>query len=246
MIISHNKKFVFLRTSKTASSSLEVYLSQFCSKEDTITPLGLSASEDEDEFKKKHGLPSAQNFILKKKSFGLKNFLNLNFYNDVNIHSHDTIKKVLKTKIGKNIKNYFFFTLVRNPFDWIVSDFWWYLYVNNTKIDILDEKTLLKIFKDYLNKESYSFFIRQRNIISNKNIKIRVLKYENFNENIKMIKEKLNFEDEKISIEKIRFKNLNIKKKIIIDKTDERKIINDAKFFFNNYYSDTNIPSKYR
>jgi len=131
-------------------------------------------------------------------------------------------------------------------FDWIVSDFWWYLYVNNIKIDILDEKTLLKIFKDYLNKESYSFFIRQRNIISNKNIKIRVLKYENFNENIKMIKEKLNFEDEKISIEKIRFKNLNIKKTIIIDKTDERKIIDDAKFFFNNYYSDTNIPSKYR
>ena len=85
-------------------------------------------------------MPGAQNFILKKKSFGLKNFLNLNFYNDVNIHSHDTIKKVLKTKIGKNIKNYFFFSLVRKPFDWIVSNFWWYLYINNTKIDILDEK----------------------------------------------------------------------------------------------------------
>ena len=246
MIISHKKKFVFLRTTKTASSSLEVYLSQFCSKEDTITPLGLSASEDEDEFKKKHSLPAAQNFILKKKSFGLKNFLNFNFYNDVNIHSHDTVKKVLKTEIGKKIKNYFFFSLIRNPFDWIVSNFWWYLYVNNTKIDILDEKELIKIFKDYLNKESYSFFIRQKNIISNKKVKIRVFKYENFDENIKIIKEKLNFEDEKNSIEKIRFKNLNIKKKIIFDKIDERKIIEDAKFFFNNYYLNTNIPSKYK
>ena len=90
MIISHKNKFVFLRTSKTASSSLEVYLSQFCSKEDTITPLGLFASDDEDKFKKKHNLLGSQNFILKKKSYGLKNFLNFNFYNDVNIHSHDS------------------------------------------------------------------------------------------------------------------------------------------------------------
>ncbi len=246
MIISHNKKFVFLRTTKTASSSLEVYLSQFCSKEDTITPLGSFALDDEDEFKKRYGLPGAQNFILKKKSFGLKNFFYLNFFNNVNIHSHDTIKKVLKTEIGKKIKNYFFFSLIRNPFDWIVSNFWWYLYVNSTKIDNLDEKELTKIFKDYLKKESYSFFIRQRNIISNKDVKIKVFKYENFDENIKMIKEKLNFENEKISIEKIKFKNLNIKKKIIIDETDERKIIDDAKFFFDKYYLDTNIPSKYK
>ena len=77
-------------------------------------------------------------------------------------------------------------------------------------------------------------------------IRSNVFKYENFDENIKMIKEKLNFEDEKISIEKIRFKNLNIKKKIIIDETDEKKIIEDAKFFFNNYYLNTNIPSKYK
>ena len=68
MIISHKKKFVFLRTTKTASSSLEIYLSQFCSKEDTITPLGSFALQDEDEFKKKHGLLGAQNFILKKKA----------------------------------------------------------------------------------------------------------------------------------------------------------------------------------
>ena len=56
MIISHNKKFVFLRTGKTASSSMEVYLSQFCNENDTITTLGTFASEDEDEFKKKHGV----------------------------------------------------------------------------------------------------------------------------------------------------------------------------------------------
>ena len=37
MIISHSKKFIFLRTIKTASSSLEIFLSQFCDKDDILT-----------------------------------------------------------------------------------------------------------------------------------------------------------------------------------------------------------------
>ena len=74
MIISHQKKFVFLRTGKTASSSIEVFLSQFCSTGDTITPLGTFASDDEDKFKEKHDLLCAQNYILKKKVLELKIF----------------------------------------------------------------------------------------------------------------------------------------------------------------------------
>ena len=39
MIVSFSRKFVYLRTIKVASSSLEFYFSQFCNKDDIITSL---------------------------------------------------------------------------------------------------------------------------------------------------------------------------------------------------------------
>ncbi len=250
MIISHKKKFVFIRTGKTASSSMEVYLSQFCSTKDTITTLGAFAEDDEDEFKRKHGLPEAQNYILKKKSFGIKNFLNLNFINNVNVNSHDPIDKVLKSEIGHKIKDYFFFCLIRNPFDWIVRSFWWDLYLKKKRnlnwINNANKNQLIKIFKNFLDDTSYEYFNRQKNIVTNNNINIKIFKYEDFDENIKIIKKKLNLNKEKISIKDIRFKKLKIKKKIFIDSEDEKRIIESGEFFFKNYYKNAILPSKYK
>lgn len=39
MIISHKYRFIFIKTRKTAGTSIEAYLSQFCSKEDILTPV---------------------------------------------------------------------------------------------------------------------------------------------------------------------------------------------------------------
>jgi hypothetical protein len=250
LIISHKKKFVFLRTVKTASSSMAVYLSQFCSKKDTISSLGAFATDDEDKFKKRYGLPGAQNYILKKKSFGIKNFINLNFYNNVNIHTHDSIDKVLKTEIGKKIKDYFFFCLVRNPFDTMVSNFWWHIYIQNKKnlnwINKLSKNEITSMFKSFLDEFSQEYFDKQRSVVTNKEVNIRVFKYENFDENLKKIKKKLNLKKEIIPIKNIRFKKLNIKKKILIDKKDEKKILESGEFFFNEYYTNETLPEKYK
>jgi len=40
MIISHKHKFIFIKTRKTAGTSIEIFLSQFCGKNDTLTPIG--------------------------------------------------------------------------------------------------------------------------------------------------------------------------------------------------------------
>ena len=59
MIISHRHKFIFLKTSKTAGTSIEIALSQICGEEDVITPL---AKEDE-ELRRLLSCRSSQNYL---------------------------------------------------------------------------------------------------------------------------------------------------------------------------------------
>jgi hypothetical protein len=40
MIISHEHKFILLKTRKTAGTSIEIALSRFCGDDDVITPIG--------------------------------------------------------------------------------------------------------------------------------------------------------------------------------------------------------------
>lgn len=40
MIISHRHRFIFIKTMKTAGTSLEVFLSQLCGEDDIVTPFG--------------------------------------------------------------------------------------------------------------------------------------------------------------------------------------------------------------
>src|SRR5688500_5370474 len=45
MIISHESSFIFLKTRKTAGTSLDVALSRFCGPMDVITPLNPDGAE---------------------------------------------------------------------------------------------------------------------------------------------------------------------------------------------------------
>ena len=126
MIISHSKKFIFLRTIKTASSSLEIFLSQFCGKDDILTEL----FEDEEKFKKRNNLIGKSNSNIKLLSLKLKNIIFFNFFKSKKLWVHDSLEKVLKSTIKKKIHNYFIFSFVRNPYDWIVSYFFWDISLN--------------------------------------------------------------------------------------------------------------------
>ena len=59
MLISHRHKFIFLKTQKTAGTSLEIALSAFLSKQDVIAPLSRKWPwlSDDESTRRQPGLP---------------------------------------------------------------------------------------------------------------------------------------------------------------------------------------------
>lgn len=102
MIISHSHKFIFIKSYKTAGTSVEAAISQYCSGDDVVTPLGDYHFNRDERGHWIHRSNNAGNF-----------------------HQHDdalTIRNNLPVDIWNN---YFKFSITRNPWDRAVSLFSW-------------------------------------------------------------------------------------------------------------------------
>lgn len=112
MIISHKHKFIFIKTRKTAGTSIEIALAKYCGEQDVITRTDL---EDE-EMMRQLSLRSPQNYLLKG---CLPNGKNLQFL------SHNPAK-FIRQQLGEDTWNaYFKFCFERNPWDKVISYYYW-------------------------------------------------------------------------------------------------------------------------
>lgn len=122
MIISHQHKFIFIKTMKTAGTSLEIALSEFCGPDDVITPI-TSVNES---YRKELGFRGPQNYSvpMSQYSFGdvLRSMYNrqpLRFYN------HMPAVEIMRHVEPAVWNSYYKFCFERNPFDKYVSWYFW-------------------------------------------------------------------------------------------------------------------------
>lgn len=111
VLVSHDHKFIFIKTKKTAGTSFEMMLEPYCA------PPGHVVEHSAQELVTDHGIVGARN-IGRMKS-GEKPFWN----------SHLHAKAIKRNLGGPKWRRYLKLTAVRNPFSRAISQFYWQRFV---------------------------------------------------------------------------------------------------------------------
>ena len=119
MIVSHEHKFIFMRTRKTAGTSVELALSQLCGPDDIITPLGVDEPLREKTRSPQnwrvHGWWQSPRPLLKRYWFQA-------YPGDYGFYNHIPAKEARALLNDDKVwRSYFKFAFDRNPWDRQVS-----------------------------------------------------------------------------------------------------------------------------
>jgi len=123
MIISHRHRYIFLMTTKTAGTSIEIALSKFCGPDDVITPI---VPEDE-ATSRELGYRSPQNYLATIRAYRPHDLVRLLRTREPKrwYSNHIGARKV-RRQIGEAVwSSYFKFCVARNPWDRVVSHYYW-------------------------------------------------------------------------------------------------------------------------
>jgi hypothetical protein len=157
VIVSHEHGFVFMKTRKTAGTSVEIALSRVCGDNDVITPV----TEVDEVLRRAAGGRGPQHFLtppnLERKAF-----------------NHMPVSMV-RTMLGrKQFESYFSFAIERNPWDAVVSLFHW-------RNRDAEPGSAVQSFGEYVASEAVETFAakNQRIYLRGQVAVDRVLRYEN-------------------------------------------------------------------
>jgi hypothetical protein len=117
MILSVQRKFIFLKTSKTAGTSLEIALSKYALPDDIVTPI----NPVDEEIRRNLGHAGPQNYLAPPgllQKLGLKR-PEMKFYNHIRAN-------LIREHLGHDVfATYLKVAVVRNPYDMAVSRYYW-------------------------------------------------------------------------------------------------------------------------
>lgn len=196
MIISHSKKFIFIKNKRVSSTHMEQILFPYLSSEDVIAPIfgyhSYIKLGKSNYIKRYSSYPINSH---KKNSFNAnlkyffgkligKKYLPFNVIYD----NHEPLKNVLYS--NKNL-DYFIFSQIRNPFDQLISHYKW--AITNNLIDpniVFLEKFIYDNYKNFFN--SVLSILSSNNSAKKINFFIR---YEFLKKDLRFIEEKLNLKN---------------------------------------------------
>jgi len=195
VIISHKYRFIFIKTSKTASTSIEIALSRFCGRDDIIT-----RNSPDDEIIRQHlGYPGPQNHYLQFSEYSAKDWLNLLLRGKrKRLTSHLGASRI-KQFVGNEIWNsYYKFCFERNPWDRTVSLY--YHFLQDKKLNKMPGNESISAFIE----SGYPLRLKKRGIelysINNEIVVDRVCLFENLENELQTVCNDILGMPEKISL----------------------------------------------
>jgi hypothetical protein len=122
MILSHRHRFIFLKTAKTAGTSVEIALSRFAGPDDVITPI----SRDDEQLRQDCGGLGPQNYRLPPQRRHLRRIAGSLLRGRWPCYYNHMSAAEVRKYAGEDVwGSYFRFCIERNPFDRVVSLYWW-------------------------------------------------------------------------------------------------------------------------
>ena len=214
MLVSHTKKFIFMKTSKTAGTSVEVYFEPFCLPEgewkfshyrdETITDYGIIGYR---------GMNASE--------------VSPKFFNHISAGK-------LRDYVGVELwQEYFKFTVIRNPFDRLVSAFFHFHKHRNAAQYNAATGSDPEIFRSWIDARMFG---RDHGayLIDGKVAVDYFIRYENLNDGLQFVCDKIGapFNIARLPRLKSEYRDRTLKTKDFYDKTSEALVREAFKFEF--------------
>ena len=192
MINSHSQQFVFIKTRKTAGSSVEIGLSRVCGTQDIITPLITELGEE--ELRQNEGGIGPFNHkktLAEHRGFREWRKLLLRGKRGERYSQHMTAAEI-RNLLGEDLwSRYYTFTVERNPWDRALSRYWWQKYrweVRRGRTNFPDISEYLR----YLEHHKPHYLSNWGHYTINNEIAVdRVLFYENLSLELEQVKREI-------------------------------------------------------
>lgn len=122
MILSHRYRFIFLKTNKTAGTSIEIALSKHCGPDDIVTPI----SPPDERLRQEHGGRNPQHYLPAIRQYSARDWLTAIARGRRKRFFNHMPARLVKRLVGDEIwNNYYKFCVERNPWDRVLSLYAW-------------------------------------------------------------------------------------------------------------------------